>query len=574
MPNGDPRGIPVNIDPRGIAVNIDPRIPLGPFFSETKIKVDGAFEGGGAKGFAYLGALDAIARAGIWFDRVSGCSAGAITAALISSGYRVESNYNINLRSPPHELPPNYSNSLNKIIMEDNYIKMYDLPQTILNDEIKRSWTKKIMDKLFPVNNIIGPLMNLKENVRELRIGFKNNDEKNKSRNKIIKWLKKRENVPPLGLHEDIAKIIANFIVNTTDVIISPVGNATRDAILTLLNFIPHDISHTFLSDLYRTKEEDPDPIKAAKLVFREGFSILERGGIFTGDAFRDWLENHLQARRNSNIPEEERVSGASANGYVAFKDLPMDLCIVAFCIDCHEIIYFSKKTTPDYSVSEAVRRSVSLPLAFIPRRLNEGHPGTIPMNDPSNLKRHENHIIADGGFRIDLPSWVFRDTQGKYMDYNIDKILLCMKLNELKAMPSKSLAGIPIAEEIDFPHLNPYFLEKFIPDNHGLDTLDLIPPGINILLKEIPITIEAITSREEEIKSLIQTWKNTWIIDIGVKMAAIDPRPMTFNISKKGKMWMAKSGWDAGIDFLESLNGEIDGQSLNIPNNLDPYKR
>ena len=46
----------------------------------------GVFEGGGAKGLAYSGALQALHQRHIWFDAVAGASAGAITALLIAAG--------------------------------------------------------------------------------------------------------------------------------------------------------------------------------------------------------------------------------------------------------------------------------------------------------------------------------------------------------------------------------------------------------------------------------------------------------------------------------------------------------
>ncbi len=45
----------------------------------------GVFEGGGAKGIAYVGALEAVEERG-WFSAVAGSSAGAITACLVASG--------------------------------------------------------------------------------------------------------------------------------------------------------------------------------------------------------------------------------------------------------------------------------------------------------------------------------------------------------------------------------------------------------------------------------------------------------------------------------------------------------
>lgn len=49
--------------------------------------VNGVFEGGGAKGVAYVGALRAAEESGVRFGAVAGSSAGAITAALVACGY-------------------------------------------------------------------------------------------------------------------------------------------------------------------------------------------------------------------------------------------------------------------------------------------------------------------------------------------------------------------------------------------------------------------------------------------------------------------------------------------------------
>lgn len=46
----------------------------------------GVFQGGGAKGVAYGGALQAVAAHGMWFSQVAGASAGAITAAMVAAG--------------------------------------------------------------------------------------------------------------------------------------------------------------------------------------------------------------------------------------------------------------------------------------------------------------------------------------------------------------------------------------------------------------------------------------------------------------------------------------------------------
>ena len=50
-------------------------------------RCNGVFKGGGAKGVAYVGALEACAQFDLHFDAVAGSSAGAITAVLVASGF-------------------------------------------------------------------------------------------------------------------------------------------------------------------------------------------------------------------------------------------------------------------------------------------------------------------------------------------------------------------------------------------------------------------------------------------------------------------------------------------------------
>ena len=51
---------------------------------QQQLQVDGVFEGGGALGAAYIGALRALHDSGLWFARIAGNSAGAITASMVA----------------------------------------------------------------------------------------------------------------------------------------------------------------------------------------------------------------------------------------------------------------------------------------------------------------------------------------------------------------------------------------------------------------------------------------------------------------------------------------------------------
>jgi predicted acylesterase/phospholipase RssA len=52
------------------------------------VPIDGVLQGGAALGTAYLGGLALLEQNRLWFGRIAGNSAGAITAAMIAAGYR------------------------------------------------------------------------------------------------------------------------------------------------------------------------------------------------------------------------------------------------------------------------------------------------------------------------------------------------------------------------------------------------------------------------------------------------------------------------------------------------------
>ncbi|KFL16373.1 hypothetical protein GT94_04495 [Geobacillus stearothermophilus] len=51
------------------------------------MNIDLVFSGGGVKGFALLGAYEAIEEKGLRWKRLAGTSAGALLAALLAAGY-------------------------------------------------------------------------------------------------------------------------------------------------------------------------------------------------------------------------------------------------------------------------------------------------------------------------------------------------------------------------------------------------------------------------------------------------------------------------------------------------------
>jgi NTE family protein len=64
------------------------------------MKINGVFEGGGVKGIALAGAVDAAQRLGYEFGRVAGTSSGAIIAAFLAAGYSGEEMRNMIVEMP------------------------------------------------------------------------------------------------------------------------------------------------------------------------------------------------------------------------------------------------------------------------------------------------------------------------------------------------------------------------------------------------------------------------------------------------------------------------------------------
>lgn len=79
-----------------------------------------------------------------------------------------------------------------------------------------------------------------------------------------------------------------------------------------------------------------------------KGFSLYQlffHGGLTSGDTFEHWLDDLLEG--------------------VRFKDLPLDLAVVATDVRRSEPVIFDREHTPDYKVARAVRHSMGIPLLF-----------------------------------------------------------------------------------------------------------------------------------------------------------------------------------------------------------------
>lgn len=116
-------------------------------FGRKRKKVGLAFGGGGARGFAHIGAIRAFEESGVKFDYVSGCSAGSVAAAAYCSGMRYEEIYAAAKGLKKEDLlssklffmpsdPKRVAETIGKILGDKDDFSKCVIPLTILSTDI------------------------------------------------------------------------------------------------------------------------------------------------------------------------------------------------------------------------------------------------------------------------------------------------------------------------------------------------------------------------------------------------------------------------------------------------------
>lgn len=102
------------------------------------------FEGGGAKGFAHIGALKAAEERGIHFKKVGGTSAGAIIACLVAAGYTADELLDADASPPKGVL---YLNPMS-ILDPQDYERFRKLHEEIGGSKPKKGKPSKLVEGL------------------------------------------------------------------------------------------------------------------------------------------------------------------------------------------------------------------------------------------------------------------------------------------------------------------------------------------------------------------------------------------------------------------------------------------
>ncbi len=210
---------------------------------------DLVFEGGGAKGMVFAGALAVLAERGHTHRRLLGTSAGAITATFIAAGYSPDEMVEVMSETGPDGRP--------------RFASFMDTPEEFAPETIEESL-------LFDV-------------FREIDVPF------------VHGWLE----------------------------------NKVDHKIFNLLNENPR---------------------------FRRVFSFIERGGLYKGDNFLNWLREKLGAKN---------PAFATATLREFFDLTQTDLSVVSSDTTAQEMRVLNHRTAPDIPVANAVRMTMSIPFVW-----------------------------------------------------------------------------------------------------------------------------------------------------------------------------------------------------------------
>jgi predicted acylesterase/phospholipase RssA len=504
---------------------------------EPQSFVDGIFKGGGAAGVAYVGSLQALARNGIWFQRVGGTSAGAITAAIIAAGYDAnEIDYLAapfgTRKGPPDNLPSGLEPLDYYSIFIDPPLSPNDLTRETKQDNlVYQAIIGKVIDEL--IKNVI-PLPKIEQYIDQIL-------------DEVIKGVPKqagpyKTKVGPFEAKAGPFKVkvlgrrigVGPWIIRTPEynVTVGPfpmnipaLKPAIKRYLVNALTVYPKSLAlgQTGLFSTDELRKLFADAAINSVLLVNPWLTVLlnffAEGGLMRGNVFLREIRKILEAKTRKKPTK--------------FKDLKMDFACVACDITDHKMVVYSTKTTPNMEVAEAVRRSMAIPLFFEPRR--EG-----------------THEIVDGGTMDNYPLGLFLARDNGFFensDPDMERVKFGFSPGKLGAGPGASVESyLPSG----IPSLPPLSVEnRFVTRLFNITATNLTDsPLLKAMLKEYK-------------KSL----KNLYEVGIDGNFSTFD-----FDITKTKYKRMCSKGWKAAIPIIQE--GVADG-NLSVPTPMvtaNPY--
>ncbi len=346
--------------------------------------VDGVFEGGATLGAAYCGSLRLLDQSGIWFSRVAGNSAGAITASLIAAGYTAKE---IEWLTSNFANGPKRPSTLHKDLLPINFMEFLDFPtvETIEPDSMKLTslWRALKGQAIDEVLQTPVPLI----------------ERRGKVVDDIVSGL---QSIPLLG-----------------PTLQGPVEDTVRDKLRDLLFFLP--VNQPLLSDFslfdetagLRTAFADTvwKAVATANPLLVLSTQLLHEGSLFEGKTFHRTISRLLGAKIHKN-----------PDATVQFNQLPIPLAVIGCNYATGRMEVYST-ANPKYAnmlVADAVRASMSLPLVF----------------EPVGSRK----TIIDGGVVSNFPVWLYTSAGDAYWhpaSRDAQRPKIGFSLDETKPTPS-----------------------------------------------------------------------------------------------------------------------------------------
>lgn len=480
-------------------------------------RVDGVFQGGGSLGTAYVGSLTAIWNNGIWFKRVAGNSAGAITAAMIAAGFTAPE---IRWLSSAFPNAPDVPNSLSSVginnpISFSSFLDLSNINTITQSNKRKTLLWKMLKGSLIDeIGRINIPTVTQSEAVNACVDGILN--------------------VPLLGTA--IRGVNGTAILrNALNVALTPLPNNE----LEVKDFLPD-------TNALRTNLADTlwDAIGRNSPLLLLLTNLIHEGSLFEGNDFLRTI-SRLFGRKVHNNPEAT----------VLFKDLKIPLALIAADVETGRMRVYNSKDHPEMVVAEAVRRSMSVPLAFQAR----GARGQI----------------VDGGLFSNFPVWLFSAAGDDYWTADVidnNRVKIGFSLDDKKAAKSSwnsaparfTLEGDP--PRVDFLEVvKTVLIEKMVETGVPRqlaeeeitwalvgDALDS-GAGIELLKLASQVIINGFMNADASTRKIITDglMNNLPYIDVSIPLLGYSGADFYINEEEAATLSIWDRGWHAAIDAL-----------------------
>lgn len=285
---------------------------------KSERQYDLVFEGGGAKGTVFVGALQELEAQKISGRRFVGTSAGAITATLLAAGYTAD-----DMLAAVNE----------KINDKPRFSTFMDLPEKFEQQDIMKSYTYDFFSRVE-------------------------------------------------------------------------------------MPFIPKRMEDKIDEKIFeRLMEHDR---------YRTLFSFIERGGVYEGRKFQEWIKEKLNA-------DCRNLGEATFSEF--YEITHNELTVIASDTSDHRMLVLNRHTAPDCQIAWAVRMSMSIPFVWQEVRWDNAWGGKYRGRDIAN------HTVVDGGVLSNFPLKLVVDTDKETADAMgggsvVDDLQIGFLIDETKAVP------------------------------------------------------------------------------------------------------------------------------------------